>query len=199
MERTMRFGRIECTVAAVGAMAIAFAGTVNADLVEFRIKSDWEAAVGSFTTLDFTGFENNEILFDQYMDLGVTFTDGNDLIRLVPALYPNDDWGVRSGSDSPIRFEFSTPQRWLAADYPGGLTYRLFLDDEIVGEADFLTSGVGNFAGIISDVAFDRVEIWDITGGVVLADDIYFGIPTPGVLAALIGSSVLFGSRKRDS
>jgi hypothetical protein len=196
MERTMRFGRIECTAAAV---AIAFAGTVNADLVEFRIKSDWEAAVGSFTTLDFTGFEDTEVMFDQYAHLGVTFTDGNDQARLGPTVFPNDEWGVVSQGSSPIRFEFSTPQRWLAADYPGGLTYRLFLDDEIIGEADFLTSGVGNFAGIISDVEFDRVEIWDITGGVVLADDIYFGVPTPGVLAALIASSVLFGSRKRDS
>ena len=175
---------------------MALRGAAQADLVEYRDKAEWQAAVGEFATLDFTGFQNGEVLSDQYSDLGVLFPDGNDTVRLSPSIFLNDGWGVKD-NDGPITIHFDTPRRAFAADYPGFVSFFLYRTGDLVGHVDFLPGGVGNFAGVVSEVTFDMVEVVDVTGGDVLMDDLYFSIPSPGSIALLIATCARTGSRRR--
>jgi len=62
---------------------------VLADIVEYRDKEEWEAAAGSWSTADFTGFPMGTPIDEQYAYLGVHFVDGYDFVVLGSS-YPND-------------------------------------------------------------------------------------------------------------
>ena len=75
---------------------------VGAQVVEYENQAEWEAAAGAFTTIDFTGFPNLTFITDQYMDLGLLFTDGDDTIAgFDPNTFIQDGWGV-DGDDAVI-------------------------------------------------------------------------------------------------
>ena len=61
----------------------------RADIVEYRDKEEWEAAAGSWSTADFTGFPMGTPIDEQYAYLGVHFVDGYDFVVLGSS-YPND-------------------------------------------------------------------------------------------------------------
>ena len=78
---------------------------------EFTDKDDWIVAVGDFTTIGFTGFPGGTFITDQYADLGILFTDGNDSISpFDPITYPEDGWGLES----------SSPNAWTSASEAAG-------------------------------------------------------------------------------
>ena len=85
---------------------LAVAGSAHAGVMEFIEKEKWIAAVGDFTTIGFTGFVDGEFITEQYADIGVHFTDGNDTFFFSPG-FLNDSWGV-DGS-GPSTFVFDTP------------------------------------------------------------------------------------------
>jgi hypothetical protein len=165
--------------------------------VEYRNKAEWQAAVGDFATLDFTGLQNGEVLFDQYSDLGVLFPDGNDTVRNVPSIFIEDGWGLRDNFTGTITIEFDTPRTAIASDHPGFATFFLYWEGKPVGRADFLNGGAGNFSGILSSIPFDAVEIVDVTGGSVAIDDLHFSIPTPSALTCIGGGLAMVLSRRR--
>ena len=152
-----------------------------AGVQEFTDKDEWIAAVGDFTTIDFTGFPEGTFITDQYADLGVLFTDGNDNIDFNRG-YLNDGWGLR-GSDT-ITIAFDSPEAYLAVDFPGDIQIDLFAAGNLIYSAVFIAGGVGNFAGLVSTELFDSALLSDYVGSVHI-DDLHFGVPAPGALPLL--------------
>ncbi len=100
---------------AVAALTCASALPAHAGVTEFTDRAEWETAVGAFTTVNFTGFPEFTVITDQYADLGVFFTDANDVIRLscfqptgrdlVAARSTTSSWrSARRSSGSPWTF-----------------------------------------------------------------------------------------------
>lgn len=175
---------------AIGVAFIASSG--RAEVIEFEDKDEWIDAVGDFTTIDFTGFDECTVITDQYANLGILFTDGNDLIDSGGS-YLNDGWGLYGGWYDDIELAFDEAQAWIAVDYPGSVQFDLYNGNELIHSAAFYTSGAGNFAGLTSTVLFDNVVVSRPTGGGPFIDDLHFGVPGPSALAAF----ALFGAWRR--
>ena len=177
------------------------AGTcATADVIEFTDRDEWIAAAGTFTTIDFTGFPAGTFITDQFSNLGVTFTGGNEHIFFSNA-FPNDGAGLlRSFVD--IQIEFATPQFWIAVDFPGIIQFELFSGGQLI----FTSSGLGvggasNFGGLLSTEPFDMAVILDPTDMTVGIDDLHFGPPVPGppAVALLALAGVLPCRRRRQT
>ena len=173
---------------AVAALICASALPAHAGVTEFTDRAEWEGAVGQFSTIDFTGFPPVTIITDQYQDLGVTFTDGNDVTFFTPS-FVNDDWGLRGNGD--INLSFATPQGWIGVDFPGGVRVLLFSGGELIHFSSIFSAGpdgVGGFGGLVSTELFDAVVILDPFDAVSI-DDLHFGVPAPSALPliALLG------------
>lgn len=187
-------------MALLAAPATALAG--EADIQQFFFEDEWLDAIdplgGGFTTLDFTGFEDGEILSDQYADEGVFFP-GQQTVVLWGQSFLNDEWGIGGRGGARVVMEFDDPQNWIAADYPGTLVISLYQGDALLGDFLFPTAGQGLFAGLVSDAAFDRAELWE--PDFVYADDIRFGapIPAPSALLCLITGALLPRRSRRRS
>ena len=91
------------------AVQFALVSQAAADVFEFTDKAEWLAAVGDFSTVDFTGFPHGTFITNQYTDLGLVFTDGNDSIFFNPS-FVNDEWGLDGNPD--IGIAFHQPQHW---------------------------------------------------------------------------------------
>ena len=172
-------------------------GVANAELLEFTDRAEWEAAVGEYTTLDFTGFPVHTRIQEQYAHLGVHFTECFNTVQGPMMAYPNDMWGLDGNEE--IHLEFDEPQLWIAADYPGMLKFVLYYQGEFVYEDSDIHGMLphGNFLGLLSDQLFDEVLIydwWDLIQ--VNVDDIHFGVPAPGTVS-LLTMGFLFLRRRR--
>lgn len=185
----------------VGFVALAGAlpsGAAYADIQAFTDKQAWIDAVGDFNTIDFTGFEEGTIITDQYADLGILFGERDDVINFSTDYFPNDSWGLVDGF-GPIAITFDTPQRWIGADYVFGLGIFFYVEKELVLVASFDGKGAGNFGGIISDEPFDSLLlVGDPVIAAIFIDDLYFGVPGPGGLAAFIVAGVCIPRRTRS-
>ncbi len=171
-------------------------GVTFGGIIEFTDKQEWEAAVGGFLTADFTGFAPGEFITDQYADLGILFTDGNDSINFSPTAFPNDAWGLDGNGD--ISVSFDTPQAWIGVDYPGLLTIELYSEGRLFFTSNIYGGGVGNFLGLVSESFFDAVVLIDPLDDAVFIDDLHFGVPAPGALW-LLGLGALCARRRRRS
>jgi MYXO-CTERM domain-containing protein len=168
-----------------------------ADIVEYRDKEEWEAAAGSWSTADFTGFPMGTPIDEQYAYLGVHFVDGYDFVVLGTS-YPNDGAGL--DGNELVDLVFDAPMYSIAADFPGFLGFDLYFEGEFFHKSsEFGASGVGNFGGLVSTEPFDRAVLWEYgTYPNVNLDDLHFGppIPTPSV-PALLGAALLAARRRR--
>ena len=189
MRRTNRTSRPErealrdilLSAAVVGVLATP---ALAIEVQEFTDKAAWEAAVGEFTTITFTELPENTWVTDQYADLGVLFTGDSDSIRH-GSWFQND--GVGLDGNLEIRLEFDVPHRWIAADFPGLVDYKLYRDGEFLYRSDEFGSGaIFSFGGIISSEPFDMVIIDDPVDSAPFLDDLHFGIPTPGAMPLLL-------------
>lgn len=177
----------------VGLLAIVPA--TRAGVIEYTDRLVWEAAVGAFDTIDFTGFADGTTITNQYSGLGATFTDGNDTI-LTNAAFVLD--GVGLDAHGSITILFSTPIMYIGVDFPGALHIDLFSGGKLIySSSDFAGSGSGFFAGI-SDEAFDQVVLIDWVDGLAFIDNVSFGIPAPSAMALLALAGVM-GTRRRRS
>ena len=169
----------------------------HAGVTEFTDRADWEAAVGPFSSIDFTGFPKFTIITNQYQDLGITFTDGTDAIRFSNA-FPNDNRGLDGNDD--IHLSFDTPQTWIGVDFPGDVRVLLFSGRELIHFSSFFTAGpdgVGGFAGLVSTELFDAALILDPADDAVFIDDLHFGVPAPGGLMLLALAGIWPRRRRR--
>ena len=115
-------------------------GSAYGGVMEFTDKDAWIAAVGQFTTIDFTGFPQGTFITNQYADLGVLFTDGNDSID-ASGSYLNDGFGL-DGNPS-MHLSFDSPMLWFAVDHPGNVQIDLFIGEQLIHSALFFGGGVG--------------------------------------------------------
>ncbi len=164
-------------VFSVIALALLFlSASAHGGVIEFTDKDEWINAVGEFTTVDFTGFPEGTFITDQYADLGVLFTDGDDNIRFSPTGFPNDEWGL--DGNTAIHLSFDSPQAYISADYPGGMKIELFSEGRLIyTSSNFGVGGAGNFAGLLSTDLFDGALLYDWIPGDVFIDDLHFGPP----------------------
>jgi len=160
---------------------------------EFTDKDEWIASVGRFTTIDFTGFPDGTFITDQYADLGILFTDGDETIHM-SASYINDGWGLRG--NGIITVAFDTPQAWIGVDFPGFLSIELYSEGHLFFTSNLWGGGVGNFLGLISSELFDSAVLMDPLDGLAFSDDLHFGVPAPGALW-LLGVAALWPRRRR--
>lgn len=141
----------------------------SADVVETEDREGWFGAAGPVTTIGFTGFPENTIIANQYAKLGVLFTDGNDQVLCCDyTSFPQD--GVGLDGNGPIHLVFSDPQRWIAADFPGALSFQLFSQGALLYESTEVCCGKGNFLGVLSTTPFDAVTVQPS-----YIDDLHFG------------------------
>jgi hypothetical protein len=183
-------------VTIAGTLFCAF-NNVRATVVEFTNKSLWQTAAGSYTTIHFTELPNGTLVTNQYANLGVTFTDGSDYILVQPTTFLNDGAGLNGAFDS-VSLAFASPMQSIAIDFPGSAEIDLYSQGQLIyASTDFGGSGLGHFAGLISDLSFDAARIFDPEGGVFI-DDLHFGPPIPGPGALpVIATGLLAMSRRK--
>ena len=182
---------------AVAALTCASVLPAHAGVTEFTDRAEWETAVGAFTTVNFTGFPEFTVITDQYADLGVFFTDANDVIRLSDNLFPTDGAGLGGGAFDDIELSFVTPQLWIAVDFPGLVHFELFQGAELIYSSTVFSDILGNFAGLLSTQPFDAALISDPSDDAVFIDDLHFGVPTPPTLALLAFAALIACRRRR--
>ena len=168
IEGQTRPSSLRCVVGGVLTVVTASApgGVVVFDNIE-----DWASPVGSFTTIDFTGFPDGTPITDQYADLGVLFTFGADFVVCCSELlYPPDGAGLDGNAGTEVVFD--TPQSWLAVDFPGLITVELYRGEELLFSGEF-GGGDALFIGFVSTEVFDRAFFRD--GSNVNLGNLYFG------------------------
>jgi hypothetical protein len=114
--------RTSSTLLAASLTAVC-ATLVSGGITEYEDKDEWEAAAGSWSTADFTGFPDNTPIDEQYAHLGVHFVDGYDFVVLGSS-FPNDGAGL--DGNEYIDLVFDAPMHSIAADFPGLLIIDLY-------------------------------------------------------------------------
>ncbi|MCH8150793.1 MAG: hypothetical protein IH830_00285 [Planctomycetes bacterium] len=193
----MRLGKTTTGFVAVALLAWWGGHRALGGVIEFTDPLEWQAAVGPFTTIDFTGFPDGTPITDQYADLGVLFVGGNEHIFLSENAFPNDGAGLNSAF-ADIVTQFDTPQLWIAVDFPGLIQFELFSGGELIYTSSVFDDILGPFAGLLSTEPFDMVALDGPAGLTVNIDDLFFGVPGPGGLPLLALGS-LFSTRRRRS
>ncbi len=187
------------TIGLMAAAMLAWVGNGQVSggfIEEFTNKDEWIAAIGgedAFLTVDFVGFPDGTFITDQYADLGILFTDGNDSIFLNDGAFPNDGAGLDGFGN--ISVSFDTPQAWIGVDFPGFLSIELYSEGRLLFTSNLWGGGVGNFLGLVSTELFDAAGLID-PGGDAFIDDLHFGVPAPGAIW-LLGLAGLFSRRRR--
>ena len=192
----MIFQRSFVLVTALG-LGLGPASSASGEITRFANRAEWEAAVGPFTTVDFTGFPHGTVVTEQYANLGAHFTDANDTIYYNPSSFYNDDYGLDGNGDITVAFD--QPIFWIAVDYPGLMQFKLFSGGELAyTSSEFGMGGAGLFAGLLSTEPFDAAVLIDPAGEAEI-DDLHFGppIPAPPALALLALAAARPGRRRR--
>jgi MYXO-CTERM domain-containing protein len=187
--------RIICSIALT---LMLLSASAHAGVQEFTDKDEWIDAVGAFTTIDFTGFEAGTVITDQYADLGILFTDGDDWIHNTCG-FLNDCWGLAGGDGKDhITLVFDAGEAYIGVDFPGDLQIDLYSRGRLIHSSVFIAGGHGNFGGVVSSVLFDSVVLSDPVFGFVAIDDLHFGVPAPGTLALLALGALTQRRRRRE-
>lgn len=189
--------------AALCATVFACSNVAHADLIEFGNgeRDAWFDAASAdgetdVTTIGFTGYPAGTVLDNQYEDMGVTFKNESFIDGESFNIFPEDGWGAIDVNR--IEVHFAMPQNAIAVDHPGDMQFSLYLGNEQVAfSSQFIGDDPGNFAGVLSTLAFDRVEIVDPATFFVAIDNLHFArIPTPGAFIPL-ALLLLLRSRNR--
>jgi hypothetical protein len=166
-------------------------------------EAQWQNAVGSYTTLDFTSYPEFTIITDQYVNQGVEFTDGNDFI-FTTGSFPSDGHGLVSsdgfGSLGMIHMSFSQPQYWLAFDFIGHLQIELYNDGDLIFTSSEYVAGFTPFVGLVSTMSFDAAVARSFSHPTISIDNMHFGppVPAPGALALIcLCAATAAGRRNR--
>ncbi len=184
---------------AVIAVVSYVAAHVSASVVEYTDFGAWSAAVGTFTTLDFTDLSHNEPVDQQYAELGLTF--GNTAVGWHNAqTFPLDGSGIRNypiGASLPIEITFAalTTEVAVHGGVSGAYLLRLYSGQELIHIG--IVPGSEPFLGVSSAQPFDRVSVAGLLGPTGI-DNLYFGQPIPAPGAAVLLLSLAWrGSRRR--
>jgi hypothetical protein len=146
----------------------------SAQLTEYTAAGAFNAAVGSHPMLGFTDQPAGTVLTTEYSaSHGVTFSDGDDMVRANTILFPSDGKGVDcSGS---MTLSFASARYAFGVDYPDAVKFDLFLGATPIGSSsNFGGAGQGFFAGITSVQSFDKVVVSDWSDGFAYVDNVHF-------------------------
>ncbi len=194
----MRLRKRTTGVVAVLLLTCSVDRAVLGGIIEFTSKREWIAAIGgkdAFLTVDFVGFADGTFITDQYADLGILFTDGNDSIFLNDGAFPNDGAGLDGNGN--ISVSFDTSQAWIGVDFPGFLSIELYSEGRLFFTSNLWGGGAGNFLGLISSDLFDAAVVVEGAPGLEAEiDDFHFGVPAPGALW-LFAVAALLPRRRR--
>ncbi len=185
---------IAIQLSVIGVLAMSsFAGVQEFEDEERPLWFDAASDVGTITTIDFTGFASGTFVSDQYQDVGVTFTPGDDEVNFIPSSFLEDGWGI--DGNAFVRVLFDEPQIGIAFDHPAASQVNLYRDGELVLESmRFGGGGPGHFGGVVG-IQFDEAIIVDWLDDAVFIDDIHFvSVPAPATLPMV---SALFALRTR--
>ena len=162
--------------------------------------SEWGALAGDVTAVTFTEYPAFTVITDQYADLGVIFTDGNDFVGMHGTSVIDSHWLSGSDSDS-ITVQFDAPRRAVGAHFPGVLFFELYNGDQLLYvSTQFPDIFSHTFAGLVSAIPFDRVVLasWLLVPTATI-DNLYFGppVPAPGILTVMAAGFLLRNKRRR--
>lgn len=172
-------------------------------LVQYSDEQAWKSATPGVTTIQFTEIPLYSTVTDQYAALGVVFTPGDDFTFLNPSLWPSDGVGLKGGinqfgSPLPIVMEFDCDRTSIGWRYPAVTKFTLYADGVEVGASDsFFGFDPWSFAGVISDIPFDKVVMSSPLGGNNSMDTLFFGAPVPGPAGSGVFVIAAFASRRR--
>jgi hypothetical protein len=167
----------------------------RADVMVYEDFVAWQAVTPNFVTIDFTDLPNFTFVTDQYADQGVIFTDGDDIVFGPSPTFPLDGFGIDGQGE--FNFHFSSPQSAIATHFTGGGQLLLFHQGQLVFNSGPYSGTEGTFLGFSSTQLFDAARIIDDDPSVVF-DNLYFGVPGPGVLPLLAMAGAI-GERRRRS
>jgi len=164
----------------------------------FTSFATFEAVVGPQPLIRFTEVPLGTAPTDEYVSLGVRFLfDANNETESDPA-YLTDGIGLAGGKENHmtfIRFVFDNPVHSLGIDFPGTLHIDLFSGSTLVSTStNFGESGPGHFAGVVSDVPFDRVVLSRIIADAytdVYIDNLHVPEPVPRLAIRSLGRSAV--------
>jgi len=167
----------------------------HATVSNYTSFATFESVVGPQPLIRFTEVPLGTAPTDEYASFGVRFLyDANNETESDPGAYLTDGIGLAGGNENHmtfIRFVFDNPVHSLGVDFPGTLHIDLFSGSTLVGASTNLgESGYGHFAGVVSDVPFDRVVLSRIIGDVyrdVYIDNLH--VPEPRLGIRSLGSS----------
>ncbi len=213
----MRQQQSHAAVVAVVALAVlALVGTAAAEVTWTLDKAAWTASYGgqqNVTDVDFGTLTPGTIVTEQFADLGVHFTDGDDRVVLV------NPWGPPP--------TFNALKSYVPGTPPGEYDITIILDGSMSGfgvrptgpslDVQFWQAGalVGEghatsvpywqsdpFIGFQSSVSFDKVVILHHTSSNpaqgVTVGNLAFAIPAPGALGVAVVAAA-FTRRRRAS
>ena len=180
------------------ALAASLSSVGTAAFVTYTSLDQWTSATSGVTTINFSEFPTGTLVSTQYSPLGVTFVPGDDIIFADLGLFASDGVGLGGGGQGvgPIEMEFSTPITSIGVRFPTIFKYELYSGQELIAVSQFTaTNGGWSFAGIVSEIPFDRAILRNEFGGATVIDTLFFGgaIPGPGGLAVLGAGAALSG------
>ncbi len=190
---------LRTAIAVSSTMASLLAGaTAFGSFTTYTNFDEWKAAnSASFATMDFV-FPQPVLLTTQYLPLGVTFPDVEEVAAPLGVAFPLDGWGIWGAglADGDVHLKFQTPQKWIGAHYPANLLYQLLSGGNVIYTSPSHGGfGPGLFYGVVSDQMFDEVKIINQSGELYI-DNIYFGVPAPGAVS-VFGLWFASGRRRR--
>ncbi len=191
--------------------SLALNGSASAGFVEYTNFAAWQSATAPYSTVDFVGLPQNTHLSTEYADLGVIFDSIDiDLVYISSGgLFPQDGAGMDGLCE--VDLYLLQPTYSMAWHFPGGLKAWFYSGSTLLfTSSNFGSSGTDWFAGVVSDVPFDKVVVrdWLTPGGPgtcppgfinnVLVDNIYFStIPGPSGVVMLLAAGLPLRRRSR--
>ncbi|MBL9147682.1 MAG: hypothetical protein JNM94_03220 [Phycisphaerae bacterium] len=201
----LSYSRTRILTPVVSALVATIAPIASAEFTYFLEDfNGWSASAETHATCSFAEFPQNTFITNQYESLGVLFTGftGN-VVNVGWSGFPLDGHGI--DGNQGIELTFDKPTFAIGAHGPGTWSYLLYQGDTLLYTSMSGPSIFGSFAGVVSTVPFDRVQLLGFPkpGGLltdVYVDNIYFSsIPAPAVLWVAGVAGLRSRGRRRES
>ncbi len=192
-----RTASLSACVVCLSTLALGHFACASMDVTtDFKL---WSYEVGSFHTIDFTGFSHGMPITTQYEDQGVVFTGGVEQFRHDQVEYPIDGEGLFAEPWNDVIIKFDQPHLVYGQHFGYQAQLDFFLGDKLVFSSGVLGKcGCGFFAGFISDLPFDQIIVNNPVGNPVEIDNLYYvTVPAPASLACFLISGLCLRRRRR--
>jgi MYXO-CTERM domain-containing protein len=161
---------------------------------------EWQSALSATTTIDFAGFPQATVVFDEFEEQGVLFPTQDTFILNGCSNFPTDCAGLHSGIISGnITMQFLGPIYGIGTHFIGDNQTNLFNDGQLIYSSLGWNGPAGSFVGYVSTQPFTEAVIASVgTVPINVIDDLHFGVPGPGALPLLALAGAIGGRRRRQ-